>query len=109
MLNYQFSMFNEKKSKAATEVMRQHRPPGIPVMRPFLAPYIQFIPDAFIIEDLGKFPAGGRVFIITAAGQDMYMLASPDLFQNIMISQVAHIMKRTVEVDIIVKIALCIF
>lgn len=43
------SAINLHKSETGTQVVRQHRPPCIPVMRPLLPPHIEFIPDAFII------------------------------------------------------------
>src|ERR1700741_906834 len=89
--------------------MRQHRSPCIPVMRPLFSPNIEFIPNTFIIKYLGKFSAGCRIFIRTATGEEMNMLALPDLLKYGMIRKIAHIMKRTVEVYIIIKITLGVF
>src|SRR5688572_371749 len=97
------------KLKFAAQVMWQHGAPGIPVVRPFCSPHIQFVPDAFVIKDLGKLTAGGGVFIRTTAGEDMNMLALSYLLQYSMIGEIAHIMKRTVEINVIIKIVLGVF
>src|SRR5687768_14355437 len=102
-------MDNDCASKSRPEIMRQHRPPGIPVMWPFLSPDIQLVPDTFIVQHFGEFPAGIRVFVGSATGKDMDVLALPDLFKNSMVTEVLHIMPGTVEIHIIIKITLCVF
>ena len=75
--------------KPAAEIMRKHGSPGIPVVRPFLAPYIQFIPDAFIVKDPCKLAAGLGIFVRSTAGEDMNMFALPDLLEHSVIGDEA--------------------
>jgi hypothetical protein len=84
-------------------------PPRVPVVRPFVTPYVQLIVDALAVQDAGKAPGGVRIFIRATAGEDVNMLASPDLFQDVMVGQVGHIVLGTVEVNIVIKIAFGIF
>ena len=66
--------------KTGTKVMRQHRSPCWPVVRPLVAPNVKFIPDAFVVQLLCKPTAGAWIFIATATAQYMYVAALPDLF-----------------------------
>ncbi len=68
--------------------MRQHMPPGGPVVGPFGAPDIQLVGDALVIENGGK--AAGRVGVLVgaAAAEQVDVPAAADLLQDAVIGQV---------------------
>src|SRR4051794_17618124 len=96
-------------SKSGIEILWQHGLPCVPVVGPFVSPHIQFIPNIFIVQDLCKTTAGGRIFISATACQEVKVITASYLFERMMISEIRHVMHGTIEIYIIVKIAFCVF
>lgn len=81
----------------------QHLPPGGPVVAHVLAPQIQPVFDAFAVQDVGEIDGGAGVFVIAlAGGNNDFALAH--FVQHIFIIPAGQIVRRRVEIDVVVEI-----
>ena len=78
--------------------MRQHGSPGRPVVFPFMTPHIKLMMYSLGIKHTRKIPGCLRVFMITAAGKNVDMVAAPDRIQRPFIGKIGYIMTGRIKI-----------
>jgi len=62
--NEQFEFSQKKFSKSCFNIIRQHRPPGGPIMFHIFSPNIQLIIDALVVQNSRKISSSLRIFML---------------------------------------------
>ncbi len=71
--------------------MREHGPPGGPVVSPLRPPDIQLIVNAFLVQYPGKAAVGFGVFMVATTRNQVNMAASANLFQDGLFGQIRNL------------------